>query len=180
MNGSTSSQSALAERQAAAKTSSLRSIPAATETLPHFHGTGYENNCLQDDRLHAKLHWKMRNRLEVAVHLVRKAGSALSKSIGLENFQTAYFFYIIYDSRTALPHVLVSRRDIFSPRSQRECLSGVQRPVNRQEEVNKAVWKRSGVLDRAMRLLTLQLFSNLHALLGRNSLYTLDEDKLVE
>lgn len=40
----------------------------------------------------------------MSVKLVMRASRASSKSVGLENFETVYFPYIIYDGKTALLH----------------------------------------------------------------------------
>lgn len=45
------------------------------------------------------------------------------------------------------------------------------------QEVGKAAYKRSGAVDHAMRLLTMQFFSHIHTLLGKHSLYTFDDYK---
>lgn len=65
----------------------------------------------------------------MTAQLVSRAESALLKSIGPENVQTAYWPYFTYDSRTILLHALTSPSVEFSPRFQRESLCGVERPV---------------------------------------------------
>lgn len=49
-----------------------------------------------------------------------------------------------------------------------------------ENEMDRAAWERFGAVDYAMLLFTLRFLSHLHALLGTNSLYTLDGDKLLE
>lgn len=72
------------------------------------------NSCLQNRLLHAELHWKTESKTVVAVQLVAWDCSALRKSIGTKNFQTACYLYFNYDSRTALLHVSLSRIGGFS------------------------------------------------------------------
>lgn len=74
----------------------------------------------------------------------------------------------------------MSGSDGFSPCSQRESLDGVECSVTTEEEAGKAALERSGAMDHTMHLLTLQLFSYLHALLVINFSYTVDDDKLSE
>lgn len=74
----------------------------------------------------------------------------------------------------------MSRSSNFSPCSQLEWLYGVERLVKTEEDVVKAMRKRSAAVHHAMRLLTLELFSHLPAFLGNNGLYILDNDRLVK
>lgn len=53
-------------------------------------------------------------------------------------------------------------------------------PVSAREEFDKAAWKRSESADHAMGLLTMELFKHLPGLLGTNTLYVLEYDKLFE
>lgn len=48
------------------------------------------------------------------------------------------------------------------------------------EKVNRTARERSGAVDHAKGLVTLQFFSPLHALLRNDCLYTLGRDKLLE
>lgn len=47
-------------------------------------------------------------------------------------------------------------------------------------KVDKDGWERFGAADHAMCQLTLQFSSHLHAIPGDDSLYTLDNEKLLE
>lgn len=53
-------------------------------------------------------------------------------------------------------------------------------PVNDEEEVDKAAWKRSETVDHAMGLLTLHFFNHLHVLLENSMLYAVKHDSLAE
>lgn len=109
--GNTFLQSVGNEKQAPAKNSLLQSVTKITEVLLLLHSNGYTNSCLQDHRLHAKLHCKSGSQTGVAAQLVTKTWRALSKSTGLGSFQTAYRHYFPYDSRKALVHVLMAREE---------------------------------------------------------------------
>lgn len=63
---------------------------------------------------------------------------------------------------------------------QRQSLHGMERSVTAEQVVDKAARKRFGAVDHALRLLASQFFSNLHALFGSNSLYLLDDEKLLK
>lgn len=117
LNGTTLLQCVLAKKKAVANTSLPQFVPTSMEALLHFDGTAYVNTCLQKRLLHAKLHWKSRSQIAVAVQLVTTAWSALSRSIGLEDLQIAYWTYFIYGSRTALLQDLLQHSDCFSLRS---------------------------------------------------------------
>lgn len=52
--------------------------------------------------------------------------------------------------------------------------------VSAEKEVDKAAWKRSESKNHAMRLLTVEFFKYLHALLGSNVLYALENEKLLQ
>lgn len=84
---------------------------------------------MQKHRLQTKLHWKTGSRVEVAVQSVTRTWKASTKSIGVENFETAYSLYFIYDRRTALLHVVMSHSASFSPVSLRTSGGGVGQPV---------------------------------------------------
>lgn len=116
----------------------------------------------------------------MAVWAVARAWSALLNSIGLQNFQTAYWPYVVYDGRTDLPHNLTSRSDGFLHRSHVESFDGVDRPVKTEKKVDKATWERSGTAYHAMGLLILHFFRHLHALLASTSLYTIEKDSLLK
>lgn len=64
--------------------------------------------------------------------------------------------------------------------SQRVSLDWVGQLLNRKEEMDEAAGERSVAVGHAMHLRTSQFFSHLRSLLGCNSLYTLDDDKLFE
>lgn len=49
-----------------------------------------------------------------------------------------------------------------------------------KDETDTAAWKCFRGRDHVMRLSTLQFFHYLHALPGKNSLYTLDDDGLLD
>lgn len=49
-----------------------------------------------------------------------------------------------------------------------------------EEVVDNGGWKRSGAVDYAMRLLTLQIFSHLQALLGSSGFYTVDDARILD
>lgn len=49
-----------------------------------------------------------------------------------------------------------------------------------EKKADEAAWERSDAVDHALRLLTLQFLSFLHALLAGTSLYALDDDRLSE
>lgn len=148
LNVSTFVHSILAKKKAAAKISPLQSVPTTIETLLHFQGTKYESSCLQNRRLHAKPHWKTRIWTGVAADLVRRARSALSKSTGLERFQTVYQPYFFYESRTLLLHVLPTHADGFLPSSLHRSLNGVQCPATTEVGLDSAAWKRSDAVGR--------------------------------
>lgn len=63
---------------------------------------------------------------------------------------------------------------------QRSSLDGVRPLVKTEAEVNKAVKERFVTVDHAVRLMISQSFCQLHALLSRNSLHTLLDDKLLD
>lgn len=138
------------------------------------------NGCLQKCRLHAKTHWKTGSRIEVAVQLMKRAWGALSKPGGLGSSQTVYGPYFLYDNRMASLQALLSCSNSFPSRSQRASLREVSGLVATEERVDRAARERSEADDHAMRLLTSQFFSYLHALLVNSSLYSLDHDRLLE
>lgn len=74
----------------------------------------------------------------------------------------------------------MARSESFSMGSQLESLDAVEDPVMTHGELDKAGLERSRVVDHTMHLLTLKVFSFLHALLCNNSLYTLDGNKPLE
>lgn len=114
------------------------------------------------------------------MQFVTRSWSTLKKSLGLVDFETAYFSHFIHDEKRALLHIKKSRSDGFSLRSSQESLHFVKGPVTTQKKVKNAAWERSGNADHAMRLLTFQFFSYGHALLGTIRLYTVDNDTLLE
>lgn len=73
-----------------------------------------------------------------AVQVVISSWSALSQSIELGSFRTAYLPYFLYEKKIAELQVLISREDCFPPLSQRESFNGVEDPVNREEKFDKA------------------------------------------
>lgn len=74
----------------------------------------------------------------------------------------------------------MSRSDGFPLHFEREPLHVVKRPVTLEEKVYIAALKRSGAVDQATRLLSLQIFSHLHVLLCGKSLYTLDDAEFLQ
>lgn len=88
--------------------------------------------------LQAKPHCKTGSRTRVAVQLVARAFRSLTRSVGLEIFETAYLSYCIYDGRTTSLHVTMMRCDGFLPCSQKDSLHGVQSLVTTQNEVTNA------------------------------------------
>lgn len=69
---------------------------------------------------------------------MKRACSALSKSVGLGIFQNAYCPYFIHDSRVNLLYATISCSDGPSRYFQRELLSGVKDLVATCEEVSNA------------------------------------------
>lgn len=76
--------------------------------------------------------------------------------------------------------VLKSRDDVFSRLLERESFDGMRGLVNSKEETDKTSWERSETADHSMRLLTLGFLKHLHGLLGKNTLYALENGKLFE
>lgn len=148
-----------------------QSISTTTESLLSFSGIFYVKSCIRERRLNVKLHRKPGNRVGVAAQLAPSAWSALPMFFRLKNHQNAYWRYFIYDRRMASLHVLMSRRDVFSPRSQQKRLDGAEQPDTTREKVVEASPKRIWAEDCTMRLLTSQLFSHSHELFCRNNLY---------
>lgn len=72
-------------------------------------------------------------------------------------------------------HLTLLRSNGFSPVLRPAALHGVPRLLKTKEEVKKAAWKHFVAVNDAIRLLTLQFFCQLHALLGKNSLYALKQ-----
>lgn len=116
----------------------------------------------------------------VTFQLCKKPLSTLSKSAGLETFQTVYWLHFTYDSRTAFLLFSVLRSGVFSPHAQWESLYRMERPLKTKEEMNKTAEERSGAVDHAMRLLTSQWFSHPHAFHSNRSLYTFEDDMLLK
>lgn len=114
------------------------------------------------------------------MQVVTRAWSAMSTFIGVGRFQTAYSLYFLFKRRMATLQLLKSRKDGFLFLPQREPSGGVDGAVDTEEEVDKAVWERSGAVNQAMRLLTVEFFKSLHGLLGNNALYALDDERLFE
>lgn len=83
--------------------------------LLRSHDAAYVNSCMEERHLHAKLHQKTVSRIEVALQLVMRAKTALSKSVGKRSFGIAQFFYIVHEKKTVLLPVVVSLSDGFSP-----------------------------------------------------------------
>lgn len=83
--------------------------------------------------------------------VIRARGGAV-KVHWLEKSQIAYWPYFRCDSRTALLQIIVSGRDGFSLRYQRESLHGVERPVKTKEEENSATLKRFRPVGQATGL----------------------------
>lgn len=110
----------------------------------------------------------------MAVQLVTRVWSALSKSVSLEYSGIFDCHYFIYNGRTVLRHVKMSRTNGFSPVSQLKSLDGVRHSLKAEEDGRKAEWERSLAVDYGPRLLTSQFFSRLLPLLGNNILCTLD------
>lgn len=138
LNGSPFMQSVLAKKKTAAKSSLPQTVSTTTEALRYFQATGYANSCVQNRRLYAKLHWKSGSRIGAAAQLMTGKWSALSRSNDLENPQTAYWLYFIYQSRTAFPHVVTSRTNCFSRRSHPESLDRMERPVKTEDKIDQA------------------------------------------
>lgn len=90
----------------------------------------------------------------MAVQSSKRALSALSKSTALRRLQMAYWRDFVYNRRTDLPHVLMSRSKDLSPRSQRQSLHRMKCPVTAEEKVGEAAGERSAARDHAMPLLT--------------------------
>lgn len=116
----------------------------------------------------------------VGVQFVTRACSALTKSVRLGSSEPAYSPCFIYDGWTPLLHVVMSRSDNFSPVSQRTSLDGMRHSVKTEAKVGKAAWERSVAANHVIGLLNLYVISDLHALLGTESLYTLDDHELSE
>lgn len=57
-------------------------------------------------------------------------------------------------------------------------LSGVEGPVNGEEEVDRAARKCSGTSDHAMRLATFEFFNQLRHIFRNNIAYASEADKL--
>lgn len=93
--------------------------------------------------MHNQLRWKRDGWIDVPPQLETEARSALPRSIGMRNFQTAYWPYSIYESDPAMQRVIMSRSDGFSTRFQPESLDGVRRPVRIEQMVDKAALERS-------------------------------------
>lgn len=74
----------------------------------------------------------------MTVLLVKRTWSALTKYVRTGSFETTYSPYFIYDGRTALLHVLMSRRGGDSSVSHCTSLYGVERPVAIKQELYKA------------------------------------------
>lgn len=115
----------------------------------------------------------------MAVQLMTRTWSFLSKSAGLETFQTSCSPYLVYSKNKDLLHVVVSSTVRFSFRSQLEPLCLVESSVNSDEKVEEAAWERPETPDQATGLLAFQFLSHLHALFAHKSLYTLNGDKLL-
>lgn len=130
---------------------------------------------MQDLCLHAKLHCKTESLTGLAVQFVTRALSQSTWGV----FRL-FSPHLIYDGKTALLHVKKSCSAGFSPRYQRESVGAGEGPMTTQKEADRTAWELSGATDHAMRLFTQQFYSHLNALLGSNSLCTLDDDKLLE
>lgn len=89
------------------------------------------------------------------MQVARKAYSALPKSIGPGGLKSARSVYVPRKRTMAMLQVLKSRKDVFSPLSQRELFGGVEGPMHSETEVNTAARKCSGAADLAMHMLTL-------------------------
>lgn len=122
----------------------------------------------------------MGNHIGVAAQLVPRARNALSKSVLLGSFLTAYWPYIIYGTRTVLLHILMPRSDGFLPRSQRGSLDWVERPMKTGKKMDDGVWKRSEAVEDAILMLASQFFRHPLVLLGSSSLYTFDGDRSLD
>lgn len=109
----------------AAKIILLQYASTTAEALLFFHGILYVRYCKQNCLLYAILHRKTESRNKVAVRLLTTGRSALTKSVGLGNFETAYIPHFASDRRTALLHVIIPRSDGFSPVSLRISLDEV-------------------------------------------------------
>lgn len=74
----------------------------------------------------------------------------------------------------------MSHSAYFSPVSERSSPDGVGHAVKTEGVVHKAAWELSAAVDYAVPLLTLLLFSHSHAPLGSSSLYTLEDENVLE
>lgn len=100
----------------------------------------YVRNFMQKRRLHLKVHQKTGRRTGVTLRLVRRAWSALSESVPLENLQTAHSPYYIHDWREASLQAIISRGDGYLPRFQRKTLDEMERAVTSERKVNNAAY----------------------------------------
>lgn len=73
LRGKTLLQSVFTKRRKVVKNIPSQYVPAATEALLLFHGNAYVSGCLQERRLHAKVHRKTRSRNGVTVQLATRA-----------------------------------------------------------------------------------------------------------
>lgn len=99
-----------------------------------FQGVSYLTSCLQEYCPHAELHRKTDSSTRVAVQLVLVPWSDSLTSIGLKSFQIAYRLKLMYGGKGALLHILMSRIDGLSTRSQRS-LAEVERSVTTKKKL---------------------------------------------
>lgn len=94
----------------------------------------------------------------------------MTRSVGLETFETAYSPYFIHDGGKVSPHVIKLRKNEFSPVSNGISLEGVKRSVMTKEKADKAAIECYAALGHMMRLFASQNPSHLQALFGSSSL----------
>lgn len=112
------------------------------------------------------------------MQLVTTAWIDLSNSIGLGSFQTDYLLYFMYEEKMTVVRIPSSRQDGFSALSQRDSFYSVQGSVNNEEGVDDAARNCQESAEHAMRRSTSKCFKHQDGLLKRNTLYTLEVDKL--
>lgn len=135
---------------------------------------------MADRPFHAKMRWRTGCCIGVAVQVVTRARSDLSKSIELGSFQAANSSCFLYKRKMAMLQLLKAYGNGFSPLSQRKSFVAVEDSVSSEGEAYKAGWDHSGTADHAIRRLTLELSKSLHDLLENIMLYALENNKLFE
>lgn len=149
-------------------------------SLAFFHEIAQVGESMAGGELLVKLDWKSGCRAGVAVQVVTRAWSALSKAMAVGSFEAAYSPYVLYSGRRPMLQVLKSRSAGLSLLSQRESFDGMHGAVSSREKTDGAVWGRTETVDSAMRLLTLKFFKHLHNFLGMKTLFSLQDEKLLE